>query len=344
MTPSLGSEADHRGRLAALRGCAAACGRVRWAATAAATALVAIPLALDLIWLAGQSVARVVVLGQTLAVPVHAVGVVAAGLALLAMPGWWRRSLLAASAVSLIIGAGLMIGDLGGGERPGRTALTVYAANLGLFRGDISANVAEAVRADADVAVFQEVTPDYLEQLRVGLGGRYAEVVAAPRHDALGAAMFARVEVRSSAIRMIDGSPTPSADAVAADGTVVRVIGVHTTPPFFGLPTWQRQHRELAALANEAERVVIAGDFNAIGRLQPMRNLVADAGLRDAHREVGVGLGLTWPDDGLGPVPLPSPVARLDRVLFRGIQPLSLEVRPAAGSDHRALLVRFATE
>lgn len=310
------------------------------AAAATAASLVAVPIALDLAWISGRSVARPVVAAQTLAVPAHALGAAAAGLAALTLPGswrgnWCRRSLLAASSLTALVGAGLLIGDRGGGARPGDATLTVYSANLEFLRGDISANVAEMLDADADVAVFQEVTPDYLAQLRDGLAGRYSEVLSTSRDDALGAAMFARVEVRNATMYTVAGSPTPSADIVAADGTVVRVMGVHTTPPFLGLTPWQAQHDELAAMANRADRVVIAGDFNAIGRLQPMRHLVANGQLRDAHREVGEGLGLTWPDR--------LPLARLDRVLFRGLGPVSLRVGGAAGSDHRSLTARFIT-
>ena len=146
---------------------------------------------------------------------------------------------------------------------------------------------------------------------------------------------FARVEVRDAMIESVAGSPTPTADVVAADGTVVRVMGVHTTPPVLGVGPWTAQHDRLAELADRADRVVIAGDFNAIGRLQPMRKLVADGRLSDAHRAVGQGLGLTWPDR--------LPMARLDRVLFRGLDPLSLSVGRAAGSDHRPITAQFAT-
>lgn len=304
---------------------------LRWLAPAA----LAPAVALDATWAMGITGRPAHVLAQTMALPAHAAALAALPAAALASSRT-ARCLHAAAAMAVAgVGVGLVAGDWGGGPRPGEAALTVYSANLEFERGDISANVAEMLGADADVAVFQEVTPNYLEQLRDGLRGRYTEVVATSRDDALGAAMFARVEVRNATIESVAGSPSPTADVVAGDGAVVRVMGVHTTPPIHSLSLWTAQHDRLAVLSKRADRVVVAGDFNAIGRLQPMRNLVAGGQLRDAHREVGEGLGLTWPAR--------LPVARLDRVLFRGLEPLSLSVGSAAGSDHRPVTARFST-
>jgi vancomycin resistance protein VanJ len=303
----------------------------RWLAPAA----LAPAAALDAAWALGINGPPAHVIAQTLALPAHAAALAALPAAALA-PGRRARQLNAAAALALLgTGVGLLAGDWGGGPRPGDATLTVYSANLEFERSDVSANIEEMLAAGCDVAVFQEVTPDYLRQLRAGLEGCYTEVVSTSRNDALGAAMFGRVEVRNATIESAAGSPTPSADVVAGDGTVVRVLGVHTTPPIHGVGPWTAQHDRLAAMAREADRVVVAGDFNASGRHQPMRQLVAGGHLRDAHREVGQGLGLTWPAR--------LPIARLDRVLFRGLEPLSLSVGCAAGSDHRPVTARFST-
>ena len=207
----------------------------RWLAPAA----LAPAAALDAAWALGINGPPAHVIAQTLALPAHAAALAALPAAALA-PGRRARQLNAAAALALLgTGVGLLAGDWGGGPRPGDATLTVYSANLEFERSDVSANIEEMLAAGCDVAVFQEVTPDYLRQLRAGLEGCYTEVVSTSRDDALGAAMFARVEVRNATIESAAGSPTPSADVVAGDGTVVRVLGVHTTPPIHGVgPRW----------------------------------------------------------------------------------------------------------
>ena len=120
-------------------------------------------------------------IAQTLALPAHAAALAALPAAALA-PGRRARQLNAAAALALLgTGVGLLAGDWGGGPRPGDATLTVYSANLEFERSDVSANIEEMLAAGCDVAVFQEVTPDYLRQLRAGLEGCYTEVVSTSR-------------------------------------------------------------------------------------------------------------------------------------------------------------------
>ena len=173
----------------------------RWLAPAA----LAPAAALDAAWALGINGPPAHVIAQTLALPAHAAALAALPAAALA-PGRRARHLNAAAALAVLgTGVGLLAGDWGGGSRPGDATLTVHSANLEFERSDVSANIEEMLAAGCDVAVFQEVTPDYLRQLRAGLEGCYTEVVSTSRNDALGAAMFARVEVRNATIESAAG-------------------------------------------------------------------------------------------------------------------------------------------
>ena len=324
-------------------------GRLSTRLPAAVVAVCLAPaVAIDLLWLFGVSGPRPLVLAQTLAVPIHALALAAIPAVAAMGVGLVRRTrrpcrvvtAAAATVAVLLVGAGLMLGDRGGGPSGEATNLTVYSANLAYYRAADSLDLSDVVAAQPDVAVFQEVTPAFLERLEATLLD-YRLVEATPRNDAFGAAMFSRLPVESSRVENLTGSPTPVADVRTPDG-VVTVVGVHTLPPFFGLDDWRAQHEQLAELANRSERVVLIGDFNAIGRLRPMRDLVAAAELSDAHRDVGTGLGLTWPDTGIGPLPAGIPIARLDRALSRGVTARSLRVGPAHGSDHRPIEASFS--
>ncbi|TFD47862.1 endonuclease [Cryobacterium frigoriphilum] len=84
----------------------------------------------------------------------------------------------------------------------------------------------------------------------------------------------------------------------------------------------------LTLAADVAERIVVIGDFNSATTDR------AFARLTDTVTDVGtstVGLGFTWPSA--------FPIARLDHALVRGLDPVSSEVLPANGSDHRGILV-----
>ncbi|MBK6439574.1 MAG: hypothetical protein IPF88_13555 [Candidatus Microthrix sp.] len=189
------------------------------------------------------------VIAQTLALPAHAAALAALPAAALA-PGCGHASSTAAALAARHrrrpAGWGLGRRAPTGRRHPHRVLRQpgVRAERrLGQHRGDAGRRLRRRR--------VSEVTPDYLRQL-AGLEGCYTEVVSTSRDDALGAAMFARVEVRNATIESAAGSPTPSADVVAGDGTVVRVLGVHTTPNPRGGPV-DRPNDRLAAMGQEAD-------------------------------------------------------------------------------------------
>lgn len=80
--------------------------------------------------------------------------------------------------------------------------------------------------------------------------------------------------------------------------------------------------------ADVSERIVVVGDFNSATTDRAFKRLT------DTVTDVGtstVGLGFTWPSA--------FPLTRLDHALVRGLTPVSSEVLPANGSDHRGLLI-----
>ncbi len=97
--------------------------------------------------------------------------------------------------------------------------------------------------------------------------------------------------------------------------------------------------------------VVMVGDFNMTDQADDYQRITAR--FRDAYREVGWGLGPTFPDwrkasgmlpDLLKPLGIASPFLRLDFVFHSdSVQALEAYVwHTSGGSDHRPLLVRLA--
>ncbi|WP_438304551.1 endonuclease/exonuclease/phosphatase family protein [Streptomyces sp. HUAS TT11] len=94
----------------------------------------------------------------------------------------------------------------------------------------------------------------------------------------------------------------------------------------FGTDARDAAARRLAAAlrAEPLPRIVLMGDFN--GTTDDRALAAVTSRLRSAQEESGAGFGLSWPAS--------FPVARIDHILVRGMEPRSAWTLPATGSDH----------
>ncbi|MET8634230.1 endonuclease/exonuclease/phosphatase family protein [Streptomyces sp. NPDC004074] len=94
----------------------------------------------------------------------------------------------------------------------------------------------------------------------------------------------------------------------------------------FGTDARDAAARRLAAAlrAEPLPRIVLMGDFN--GTTDDRALAAVTSRLRSAQEESGAGFGLSWPAS--------FPVARIDHILVRGMEPRSAWSLPATGSDH----------
>ncbi|MGW5060947.1 endonuclease/exonuclease/phosphatase family protein [Streptomyces sp. NPDC004096] len=94
----------------------------------------------------------------------------------------------------------------------------------------------------------------------------------------------------------------------------------------FGTDARDAAARRLAAAlrAEPLPRIVLLGDFN--GTTDDRALAAVTSRLRSAQEESGAGFGLSWPAS--------FPVARIDHILVRGMEPRSAWTLPATGSDH----------
>ena len=102
-------------------------------------------------------------------------------------------------------------------------------------------------------------------------------------------------------------------------------------------PTRDRRAEQLHRLLQQTgglERVLVAGDFNTPPRGEVYRTLTRN--FTDAWDAAGQGWGYTFPAG--------RSILRIDHVLARGLRPVSAEVLPAGGSDHRALRVTLQSQ
>jgi endonuclease/exonuclease/phosphatase family metal-dependent hydrolase len=142
-------------------------------------------------------------------------------------------------------------------------------------------------------------------------------------------------------------------------GVAVTLYNVHPWPAIdwehwygaltFGFPPErdaahrEAVHRLLARLDQETGRVILAGDFNMSDQFIEYGVLTERYGYRDAFREMGVGVGYTYPANAIRGFP---PVIRIDYVFHDAhFTTLSARLHHDAGpSDHFPLIVDLAMQ
>lgn len=125
----------------------------------------------------------------------------------------------------------------------------------------------------------------------------------------------------------------------------ITVIVAHPPPPGLSLGGYRVHPYAAAEISSLAQMAVangpgvLMGDFNLTDQNDNYA-LLLDAGLNDAFRAVGWGLGATWPARPIGPLRL---LVRVDYVWYSAsFYATRAWVGPDAGSDHRPVLAQLA--
>ena len=213
--------------------------------------------------------------------------------------------------------------------------------------------------ADADVVALQEVSPALAEELATHLIDRYPYQALHPNLDnpIWGQGVLSRYPiVEDEYWRISLGHQRVKIDR---DGSPLVLYNVHPVHPFLleeGRLFDMQPHRvEVDEILRRATRdtgeVIIAGDFNMTDQADDYQRLAQHFG--DTYREVGWGLGFTFPDftsPNAQPIKtsifsaIGRPLARIDFIFHSGdLQPVAARVWPTSGgSDHRPILAEFA--
>lgn len=300
-------------------------------------------------------------------VPLAFVGGTVLGASVLAFAGewWWVLDAVANFRLQLIVmGAGVVVGALAVRVRAlVLLGLAIVAVNLipvvPLFAGgdgpsagrdlriasyNVRAGAAENAReavawittTDADIVFLHEATSRWR---RLVERADLPWTVVGPQFENGEPFGTMALVPPGAEVRFVDviRRATPAV-TVLIEGEPVTVLGVHTLSPY-GSARSAARDRELLALgewaADQDERVVVAGDFNATPFSWSFRRLLEVGGLENSLD--GFGLQPTWPSDNIF---LRIPIDHL--VHTDGIEVVDRQVADSFGSDHLPLMVDLA--
>lgn len=248
-------------------------------------------------------------------------------------------------------------------EQPGATYINAMTWNV--RDGGVSAEeIRRTVLASgASVVALQEARWEWLDGDQE-LAAAYPYRLVRPDETAPGLVLLSRYPI------LEHGAPQPVegtwvvprrlwARLDLGDGRTLVAVNVHPFPPNAGprnrdcagplcYETARRDsHIEgirefIAPLLERGERVLLLGDNNVTDREPAYARL--SAGLQDAHKKVGAGLGNTW---GIGVLKgVDAPLLRIDYFLSSlNVDPVRMSVDCTyRGSDHCALYGRFGVE
>ncbi|MBM9623486.1 endonuclease/exonuclease/phosphatase family protein [Streptomyces zhihengii] len=266
----------------------------------------------------------------------------------------WHRSATALIALLLPVTAWLSLfgGLLAGGSAPGGD-LTVVSHNVNAENPDPAGTARDLAASGADLLALQEMTPQATETYRKELAAAY------PHHTVRGTVgLWSRLPLSDSrAVDVLRGDAGPLAETrragdrpaeppralrvtVATDRGPLAVYVAHLGSvrlmPRNGFWTDSRDAGAVALTAAVAaepnERVMVLGDMNGTTDDRVFDGLTAR--LDSAHEKAGDGFGFSWPAS--------FPMARIDQILARGVEPRSAWVLPATPSDHLPVAAAFA--
>ncbi len=206
--------------------------------------------------------------------------------------------------------------------------LRVVTHNVSATNDAPTATAEALLDADADLVALEEVTAPTEAAVEKAFAERY------PHHAVTGTVgLWSRYPISSSDPLDLGLSWARAMRAVVeTDRGQVAVYVAHLASVRVGALGFQSSQRNLAIklLAARIEndpvrRVVVMGDFNGSSYDRALGPLLDQ--VRSAQRLSGRGFGFSWPAR--------FPMARIDQILVRGLQPRNAWVLPRTGSDHR---------
>ncbi|CAL9432011.1 endonuclease/exonuclease/phosphatase family protein [Streptomyces sp. NPDC057838] len=251
-----------------------------------------------------------------------------------------RRS---ATALIAVLAPTVVWFNLFGGQLSDKTAgggdLTVVTHNVNAENPDPSGTARDVAASGADVLALEELSPAAVPAYEKALAPTY-------RYHAVEGTVGVWSKYPLSGVRAVDldmGWTRAMRATVTAPAGQVAVYVAHLPSVRVKMEAGftARQRDRSADYLGEAiaheplENVVLLGDLN--GTMNDRALNAVTSQMRSTQGAVGSGFGFSWPAS--------FPMARIDQIMVRGLDPQSSWTLPQTGSDHLpvAARVRVAT-
>jgi vancomycin resistance protein VanJ len=206
--------------------------------------------------------------------------------------------------------------------------LRVITHNVSATNTDIEKTAEALLDEHADLVALEELSGPREQALRTALAERY------PHSNVTGTVgLWSRYPINSAEPLDLGLSWARALRAVVeADRGDIAVYVVHLASVRVGVLGFHSSQRNLAIKllaakveADPVRKVIVMGDFNGSSYDRALTPLLDQ--VRSAQRLAGRGFGFSWPAR--------FPMARIDQILVRGLQPRRAWVMGRTGSDHR---------
>jgi vancomycin resistance protein VanJ len=266
-----------------------------------------------------------------------------------------RRALIATFALVIVVSArfGADWISVGSPSPPGGQLLAVVTWNLEVGSRPGDDTVAFLRDRDADIVALQELQPDAAAAIGADptLVARYPYRTLVPRSDVLGLGILSRFPmvdphfaiapaVQDVGVTMPDGRHLVVINAHPLHSDIQFVGGTNLP---IGFDTANRNadlvsiRRRVDDLVSQGTSVIVLGDLNTAASEPAFDRF--QAGLRDVHREVGLGPGWTWRPSRLEF--LGAGLVRIDHVVVSpDIVPLGIGIVCPPAGDHCVVSAR----
>lgn len=252
-----------------------------------------------------------------------------AGIPLLLIATLLRRSATALIALVLPVAVWInLFGGLFSGKETGGGNLTVLTHNVNAQNPDPKGTAKDVIAGGADVVALEELAPGQVSTYVNALRGTY-------KYHSVQGTVGLWSKYPLSAIRPVDirlGWTRAMRATVATPEGPVAVYVAHMPSVRVKLDAgFTASQRDISAAAlgqalaaEKLPDVILLGDLN--GTMNDRSLSAITSQLRSTQGAAGDGFGFSWP--------VQFPMARIDQILVRGVEPTKSWVLGPTGSDH----------
>ncbi|GAA3522894.1 endonuclease/exonuclease/phosphatase family protein [Streptomyces osmaniensis] len=232
--------------------------------------------------------------------------------------------------------------NLFGGQLSDKTGsggdLTVATHNVNAENSDPAGTAQDVAASGADVVALEELTADAVPTYEKALASTY-------KYHSVQGTVGLWSKYPLSGVRSVDiqlGWTRAMRAAVTTPAGQVAVYVAHLPSVRVkmeaGFTARQRDKSADAlgeAIADEPlQKAVLLGDLNGTMNDRALRAITAQ--MRSTQGASGSGMGFSWPAS--------FPMARIDQIMVKGIEPMSSWTLPETGSDHLPIAARVKVD